>query len=171
MNKKGMIGILIGVVLVVIIIGLLVSLSFTSMEDETITIKDKERVTDGDSSYYLIFTEGEVFKNSDSFVHGKFDSSDIYNELDVGKTYAVEVNWFRPSGERYAGPADRANQPESRHGVRHRLAGPRIGRWHAGSVKDRRTVGKTVMTDYRAITHLAAASLHDGYCDYDIPLR
>ena len=98
MNRKGsteMLAIGIGIVAVVLLIGWLVSLSFTSVEDTTITIKDKERITDGDSSYYLIFTEGEVFKNKDSLLHGKFDSSDLYNEFEVGKSYAVEVNWFR----------------------------------------------------------------------------
>lgn len=96
MNKKGQelfwgIGFLLFVIF--LIIG--ISLSYSTVTETTITIKDKERISDGTSSYYLIFTNNEVFKNDDSIIQLKFDSSDIYNQLNVGGTYKVKVNWFR----------------------------------------------------------------------------
>lgn len=95
MKKKGIIGVIIIVLLVLAIITIPIILSYTSVTTTTITVTDKERINDGESSYYLVFTENEVFKNSDSMLQWKFDSSDVYNDLKIGKTYIVKVNWFR----------------------------------------------------------------------------
>ncbi len=59
------------------------------------TVKDKERVNYGQNSKYLIFTENETFENTDELIRGKFNSSDLYGFLDVGKTYKCEVMWWR----------------------------------------------------------------------------
>lgn len=66
----------------------------------TITITDKERVNDNDSSKYLVFGKdpnGEtmVFENTDTLLRGKFDSSNIYGNLEIGKTYEITVVGFR----------------------------------------------------------------------------
>ena len=95
MNKKGFIGIIVIVLIVLAVIIVPIVLSYKSVTVTTITITDKERITDGSNSYYLVFTENEVFKNSDSTLHWKFDSSDVYNKLKVGETYTVKVNWYR----------------------------------------------------------------------------
>ena len=95
MNNKGLVGILISIILIVALIGMMVILSYSSVDHTTIKVKDKERINNGEDSYYLIFTDDEVFKNKDSFLHMKFGSSDIYSKLEVGKTYRVKVNWFR----------------------------------------------------------------------------
>ena len=98
MNKKGFIGVIIGLLVIIVIIllfAILIHYSLKSVAITTITISDKERISDGDSSYYLIFTENEVFKNQDSMLHGKFDSSDVYSNLKIGQTYNVKVNWYR----------------------------------------------------------------------------
>lgn len=99
MNKKGIFGMIVfAFILIVLIVGgiaLVYTTVYTTVDYTTITIKEKERITDGMDSYYLIFTENEVFKNEDSFLMWKFDSSDIYNQLNVGQTYNVKVNWFR----------------------------------------------------------------------------
>ena len=92
MNKKGLIGFLVVMIFVMIVVGWYVVLVYSSVEYETIKIKDKERT---ERSGYLIFTQNEIFKNGDDLWFMKFDSSDIYNELEVGKTYRVKVNWFR----------------------------------------------------------------------------
>lgn len=60
-----------------------------------ITVEDKERVVGKKSGRYLIFTESEVFENTDSFWHWKFDSSDVYRDLEEGETYEVKVYGFR----------------------------------------------------------------------------
>ena len=62
----------------------------------TFTVKDKERITEDRDSYYLIFTEdGEVFENDDSLLFWKWNSSDVYGELEVGKTYKAKVAGWR----------------------------------------------------------------------------
>ena len=54
-------------------------------------IKDKERITTGSgkdiSSKFIIYTENEVFENTDSWLFVKFNSADYQNKLEVGKTY------------------------------------------------------------------------------------
>lgn len=69
-----------------------------------LTIKDKDRIMDGDSSRYLIWTEeGEVFENTDQLMVGKFNSSDIQGQLKVGNKYHCSTigirnqffSWYR----------------------------------------------------------------------------
>ena len=63
----------------------------------TFTVKDKERVVDrdGQGSRYLIWSDDETFENVDSLIKGKFNSSDLYGELEVGKTYNCKVYGWR----------------------------------------------------------------------------
>ncbi len=65
----------------------------------TITVDSKERITDNDGdkvvSKYMIFTENEVFENTDAPLLMKFNSSDLYNKLKVDSTYTVKVYGFR----------------------------------------------------------------------------
>ncbi len=96
MNKKGNTIVWItGIILLIGLILLTPILAYKSVSEETIKIDDKERIQDGQSSYYLIFTDKGVFKNTDSLLFFKFDSSDIYNELKIGNTYKVKINWYR----------------------------------------------------------------------------
>ena len=46
-------------------------------------------------SKYLVFTDGEVFENSDNLIFTKFNSSDIQSQLEVGKSYNVRVSGIR----------------------------------------------------------------------------
>jgi hypothetical protein len=50
-----------------------------------VTVTGKERITlnstEGTSSKYLIFTDQEVFENTDSLLFLKFNSSDVYGKL------------------------------------------------------------------------------------------
>jgi hypothetical protein len=61
----------------------------------TITVQDKERVNQGESSRYLVFTDSEVFENTDTLLFGKFNSSDIYGRMEEGRTYEAEVVGWR----------------------------------------------------------------------------
>ena len=71
------------------------------LSSETITIKidDKERITTGSgediSSKYLVYSDEEVFENTDSWTFFKFNSSDVQNELKAGKEYKVKVAGWR----------------------------------------------------------------------------
>lgn len=60
----------------------------------TFTVTDKERVT-GDDSKYLVFTNGEVLCVDDTLVFMRFDSSDLYGSLKIGKTYRGDVVGWR----------------------------------------------------------------------------
>lgn len=46
-------------------------------------------------SYYLVYTDKEVFKLEDSLIFGQFNSSDIYGMLTEGKTYKFKVIGWR----------------------------------------------------------------------------
>lgn len=65
--------------------------------ETTIEIKvtDKEVKVSESSSDYLIFTDGEVFQNSDSFIYWKFNSSDFQGEFHVDSSYRVVVVGWR----------------------------------------------------------------------------
>lgn len=66
-----------------------------------VTIEDKVVKSDGgDSQKYLIFTktsngEERVFENTDALFAGKFDSSDYYAKIKIGKTYKFKTIGFR----------------------------------------------------------------------------
>ena len=73
---------------------------YNNTSEYTITITDKERIySDGDSKY-LIFGEDAngtslVFENTDSFFHGKWNSSNIQGQLKEGNTYTIKVYGYR----------------------------------------------------------------------------
>jgi len=97
---KGIIGI-IAIVLAGIVIHSV--LYYSSVTDISITVTDKERITEssgsGDnisvSSKYLVFTENETFENTDESWKGKWNSSDIQGNLKKDSTYTVTVIGWR----------------------------------------------------------------------------
>ena len=44
---------------------------------------------------YLVYTDKGVFRNEDSWAVFKCNSSDVYNQLEVGKCYKMTVYGFR----------------------------------------------------------------------------
>lgn len=63
-------------------------------------VTDKESITQDGGHRYLIYCEtkdGEtkVFENTDQLIYGKFDSSDVYADIEVGKTYNFTVSGVR----------------------------------------------------------------------------
>ena len=71
------------------------------------TVTDKERVVTGNESYYLVFTELEngdvrVFRNVDTWMRGKINSSDVQGKLNVGVRYQFGVaGWRIPMFSKY----------------------------------------------------------------------
>ena len=62
----------------------------------TATVAGKERVVKHDAegemySYYLVYTDKEVFKIEDSLLFGQFNSSDVYGMLAENTTYKFKV--------------------------------------------------------------------------------
>jgi hypothetical protein len=99
-NKEMKISLCIFIVMGILAISPAILSYQTISEYKDVIIEDKERITksDGDGgidSYYLIYTNKGVFKNEDSFIHFKFNSSDYQNELRIGEKYDIKVNWFR----------------------------------------------------------------------------
>jgi hypothetical protein len=64
-----------------------------------VTVVDKERIVTGSgeniSSKFLVYTEGEVFQNTDNILFLKFGSADVQNRLRPDSTYTVKVNGYR----------------------------------------------------------------------------
>jgi hypothetical protein len=80
-----------------------VYLTTYKMSEDTVqfTVTDKERIVTGTgdtlSSKYLVFTEQEVYENSDTLLFFKFSSSDLQGQLKAGDTYtAVVAGWRVP---------------------------------------------------------------------------
>lgn len=78
------------------------SLYYQTTGQETVRamVTDKERQvkSDGDggtTSKYIVFTDKEVFENTDSFIRGKWRSSDLQGKLHVGCSYDFNVYGFR----------------------------------------------------------------------------
>lgn len=89
-----------GIILVILLlIGSNVIFQKLTQDEISITITDKERVITGfgedKESLYLVYTEQETFKNIDSWIYGKFDSSDFNGKLKQGETYTVVVTGWR----------------------------------------------------------------------------
>ena len=72
---------------------------YISIDEVQIVVTDKERITTGSgeniSSKFLVYTDGEVFENTDSILFFKFRSADLQNQLKVDSSYTVKVNGFR----------------------------------------------------------------------------
>jgi len=80
-----------------VIIGKLVVpaiMTYSTAEKVMFTVKEKEPIATKEVKY-LIFTKQEVFENTDSFWKAKFNSSDVYGQIEPGKTYEAEVYGWR----------------------------------------------------------------------------
>ena len=65
-----------------------------------VRVTDKQRVLQGTESHYLVFTKDlkgkvRVYKNVDSKMELKWNSSDLQGELEVGKVYDVKSYGIR----------------------------------------------------------------------------
>jgi len=86
-----------------LVVILLVSLPFgytilyySSATEKTITVKEKwVKYYDNGAKYLFSDTEGNVYSIEDSILLLKFDASDRYAKLEVGKTYRVKLYGWR----------------------------------------------------------------------------
>lgn len=85
---------LIAIVALTVLIGI-VTVPYSTQETLTVEVLEKERVMSNGDSSYLIFTNKEVFLNGDCYRLLKFNSSDVYGKIAVGKKYKVKVYGFR----------------------------------------------------------------------------
>lgn len=61
----------------------------------TATVTGKERVNYEKSGKYLIFTDNETFECTDAMFVGKFNSSDMYGNIQKDSTYRFKVVGWR----------------------------------------------------------------------------
>lgn len=98
MNKNGfMIGLLITVVALLIISCISYGLIYAfTTGHETILVKEKWVKYSGEDAKYLVSSEdGQVFQITDSIIKLRFDSSNLYAQLDEGKTYNINTQGWR----------------------------------------------------------------------------
>jgi hypothetical protein len=73
----------------------------TQRSIDNVLVKDKQITTESAKkggkvqSTYLIFTDHGVFRNDDAGWFVKYNSSDVYGNLDVGKRYRFKVYGWR----------------------------------------------------------------------------
>jgi hypothetical protein len=94
-----------GGVAVIFVVLIFVVIGFTIWEhsqQKTVTFNVRDKITkthcDGNNSCntdYLIFTDKGVYKDTDSFWFFKFNSSDVYGELQRGHYYTCKTYGFR----------------------------------------------------------------------------
>lgn len=91
-----------GIIIIILVLAVLLEGSaLVSFNDHTyvVEVTNKERVNYSDSGKHLIYGQEDnntlVLKNTDSLLRGKFNSSDIYAELEIGKTYEFTVVGYR----------------------------------------------------------------------------
>lgn len=101
-SENGAIEIVSSIIVGIIILGIIgVAIYFGTVEyqnEETIeiTVKDKYIKRNGDTDLYLVASEeGETYKIQDLLFKGKFNSTDLYNELEVGKKYKITTTGIR----------------------------------------------------------------------------
>lgn len=85
-----------GVVLVAFLFAIATVIVPLATKSEAIfTVNKMERIAEGSNSKYLVYTDKGVYENTDSLVLGKFNSSDLYNQMKEGSTYEAVVTGFR----------------------------------------------------------------------------
>ena len=95
------IGIFIALAVVVAVGGIIYSIAANYNEQTYVaTVTDKDVRNYNNSSKYLVFTKTEdgetrVFSVEDSLLRFRWNSSDVYGEIEVGKTYRCTVVGFR----------------------------------------------------------------------------
>lgn len=97
-SKKWIIGV-VAIILAIVIIVPLWS-SYYSTKTYIVTVTDKDIKNYNNDSKYLVFTklengETKVFSIEDSLFKWRFDSSDVYADIEVGETYEIEVIGWR----------------------------------------------------------------------------
>lgn len=77
------------------LLGLQVFKAVGTHRDETFTVNKSERIAEGKGGRYLIFTNKGVYENTDSLLNGKFNSSDVYAQIEKDKKYECDVIGWR----------------------------------------------------------------------------
>ena len=100
-TDRFIIGIFIAFAIVSVVGGIIYSIASNYNEQTYVaTVTDKDVRNYNNSSKYLVFTKTEdgetrVFSVEDSLLRFRWNSSDVYGEIEVGKMYRFTVVGFR----------------------------------------------------------------------------
>lgn len=86
--------------LLLFFIGIPLCSSYFATKTYTVTVTDKDVKNSSSNSKYLVFTklengETKVFSVEDSLFKWRWNSSDVYADIEVDKTYEIEVIGWR----------------------------------------------------------------------------
>lgn len=83
------------IIVVVFVVGISM-IGYSNTEEIKITVMDKYIKRSGDYDKYMVVdTLGNAYEISDLMFIGKFNSTDLYNQLKVGHTYIVSISGVR----------------------------------------------------------------------------
>ena len=97
-NGITLVSLCITLIVIMIFIGIfyICFIGYFNKQNLTITIKDKYIKNYKESSRYLIVDEeNNTYQITDLLFKGKFNSTDIYNQLEEGRTYKIETTGYR----------------------------------------------------------------------------
>lgn len=94
-------------IIMVILITIPLCKSYYGVKTYTVIVTDKDVQNNRKKSKYLVFTkledgETKTFSIEDSLAKWRWNSSDVYAEIEVGQTYQIEViGWRIPIMSKY----------------------------------------------------------------------
>ena len=101
-KENGDIEVVFSIIIGILILGFIgIAIYFSTVEyqnEETIeiTVKDKYIKRNGDDDLYLVAGDnGETYKIEDLIWKGKFNSTDLYNQLEIGSKYKITATGIR----------------------------------------------------------------------------
>lgn len=83
------------IIVVILVVGISM-IGYSNTEEIKITVMDKYIKRSGDYDKYMVVdTLGNAYEISDLMFIGKFNSTDLYNQLKIGHTYIVSISGVR----------------------------------------------------------------------------
>lgn len=97
MVKDNLVIILYGLVILLVVgtIGFVTFIDYTNEQTVVCKVSEKWVKRKSNDDLYLVSCGEEVYKIDDLFFKGKFNSSNLYADIEVGKTYEIEVTGHR----------------------------------------------------------------------------
>lgn len=93
--KNYILAIVVFIIVVIFVVGISM-IGYSNTEEIKITVMDKYIKRSGDYDKYMVVdTLGNAYEISDLMFIGKFNSTDLYNQLKIGHTYIVSISGVR----------------------------------------------------------------------------
>ena len=85
------------VLLIVLAVVILEIIAYSNTSTHTITVADKyvKARNESEDIYIVVDSNGDAYEISDLLLLGKFNSTDIYNQMKIGEEYDVETTGYR----------------------------------------------------------------------------